>query len=222
VVSSKDSFKIYNYCRESKVYGKTGMTKWFKMAEEHVIYRFIEYHDFEDYSSGEIIKLIDYDKITDMIIGDILSNIDINQPTKIGIEGYSFASGPGDLIDLVTFSTLLRKKLYDKVSKDILVISPSTLKLESCKLTYPPIKKETGKRKKTVKLEYRNRIGMPGGKFIKSDMYLSIIENDNLVDYWANHCRSIRGDVGININKPYEDANDAYLLYQILKKQNPL
>lgn len=24
------------------------------------------------------------------------------------------------------------------------------------------------------------------------------------------------------INKPYEDANDAYLIYQVLKKENPL
>lgn len=24
------------------------------------------------------------------------------------------------------------------------------------------------------------------------------------------------------INKPYEDANDAYLIYQVMKKENPL
>lgn len=223
VVSSKDTFKIYNYCRESKVYGKTGMTKWFKFAEEHVTYRFIEYRDFKDYSEGELIKLKDYDKITDTIIEDILSNIDISQPTKIGIEGYSFSSGSGSsIIDLVTFSTLLRKKLYDKVSQDILVLSPSTLKLEACKLTYPPIRKESGKRKKTVKLEYRNKIGIPGGSFTKIDIYNSIIENNNYNDYWANHCKSIKDDMlsVANINKPYEDINDSFILFKYLSRDS--
>ena len=114
VVSSDDSFKIYNYCRESKVYGKKGITKWFKLAEEFVDYKFIEYREFEDYSEGELTKLKDYDKITDQIIDDILLNIDPTKETKIGIEGYNFGAQVGDLIDLVTFSTLLRKKLFIK------------------------------------------------------------------------------------------------------------
>jgi hypothetical protein len=44
-------------------------------------------------------------KITDTIIDDIL-HIDKSLPTKIGIEGYSFSSNAGAIIDLVTFSTL--------------------------------------------------------------------------------------------------------------------
>ena len=117
VVSSGDSFKIYNYCRESAAYGKTGLKKWYKMAEEHVTYKFISYREYKDYSEGELVKLKDYDKITDGMISDILSNIDNTKPTKIGIEGYSFGSQAGDLIDLVTFSTLLRKKLFDEISQ---------------------------------------------------------------------------------------------------------
>jgi len=41
VVSSGNTFKIYNYCRESKVMGKKGMTKWFKLAEQYVSYKYI-------------------------------------------------------------------------------------------------------------------------------------------------------------------------------------
>jgi hypothetical protein len=52
-----------------------------------------------------------------------MNNIDKSLPTKIGIEGYSFSSNAGAIIDLVTFSTLLRKKLFD-LSEDILVLSP--------------------------------------------------------------------------------------------------
>ena len=224
VVSSGESFKIYNYCRESKVFGKKGITKWYGLAEEFVEYKYIEYREFQDYSEGELVKLKDYDKITDSIIDDILINIDPNLETKIGIEGYNFGAQVGDLIDLVTFSTLLRKKLFDKVSEDIFVMSPSTLKLESCKLTYKPIIKEIGKKKITIKEEWRNNIGIPGGKFTKNDMALAIIENEELNDYWIKHCKIIRDDLKSvsTIQKPYEDVNDAYLIYQILRKVNNL
>jgi hypothetical protein len=220
VVSSGDTFKIYNYCRESKAFGKKGITKWFKSAEEFVNYKFIEYREFEDYSEGELTKLKDYDKITDQIISDILENIDESLDTKIGIEGYNFGAQVGDLIDLVTFSTLLRKKLFDLVSEDILVMSPSTLKLESCKLTYPPIRTEIGKKVIKIKEEFRNKIGIPGGKFTKNDMALAIIENNSLNDYWSKHCKFIKDELMSvsNIQKPYEDVNDAYLIYQILNK----
>lgn len=55
-------------------------------------------------------------------------------------------------------------------------------------------------------------------------MLLSIVDNTDLNDDWSNHCRSIKTELlGISVfPKPYEDCNDAYLIYQILKKQNPL
>jgi hypothetical protein len=149
-----------------------------------------------------------------------LSNIDTSKPTKIGIEGYSFSSTAGDIIDLVTFSTLLRKKLFDQISEDITVLSPSTLKLESCKLTYAPIVTETGKKKKTIKTEYRNTLGISGGKFTKTDMFMAIVENNEMSDFWTKHCKLVKSDVlGVaTIPKPYEDVNDAFLIYNFLKK----
>lgn len=224
VVTSGDTFKMFNYCRESSAFGKTGIKKWFKMAEQYVTYRFIEYREFEDYSEGELIKLKDYDRITDGIIKDILDNIDSTKPTKIGIEGYSFSSTAGDIIDLVTFSTLLRKKLFDKVSEDITVLSPSTLKLESCKLTYPPIIKEVGGKKPRQEFIWRNAIGISGGKFTKTEMFMSIVENKNWDDYWTKHCKLVKSDIlSIStIPKPYEDINDAVTIYKVLEKQNPL
>jgi len=219
VVSSGDTFKMYNYCRESSAFGKKGITKWFGMAEQHITYKFIEYRSFKDYSEGELIKLKDYDKISDMIITDIKENIDSNKPTKIGIEGYSFSSTAGDIIDLVTFSTILRKKLFDLISEDITILSPSTLKLESCKLTYPPI--NIGIKKE--KWVYRNNIGISGGSFTKREIFLTIIENNNWSDYWTKHCKLSKTDIlGIaKIPKPYEDVNDAFLIYKYLEKQNP-
>jgi hypothetical protein len=214
VVSSGDTFKMFNYCRESSVFGKTGMKKWFKLAEEYVTYKFIEHREFEDYSEGEITKLKDYDKITDDIIKDILDNINPSKTTKIGIEGYSFSSVDGAIIDLVTFSTLLRKKLFDRVSEDITVLSPSTLKLESCKLTYPPI--NIGIKKE--KWIYKNNVGISGGSFTKTDIFLSIVENPNWNDYWTKHCKSSKEDILSvkTIPKPYEDVNDSFIIFKYL------
>jgi hypothetical protein len=213
---------ITNYCRESKVMTKTGMSKWFKSAEQFCTYEYITYRNFDNYSDGEIIKLKDYDLITDNIIDDILSKIDLTEETYIGIEGYNFGAQVGDLIDLVTFSTLLRKKLYDRVSNNIIVYSPTSLKLESCKFTYPPILKEVGKKKKKIEVEYRNPIGIPGGKFTKNDMCLAIIDNTNVSnDKWFTYLKSIRNEImgAKNIPKPHEDINDAVFLYHILQKQ---
>ncbi len=208
--------KLFNYCKESHAATKNGLSKWFKMCEQYVAFRYIELREFSSYSEGELVKLKDYDKITDSIISDIESNINKQEQTKIAIEGFNFGSSVGDLVDLVAFSTLLRKKLYDYISKDITVMSPLTLKLESCKLTYPA--KDIGKKK--PKLEWRNNQGISGGNFTKREMFLSIIENQEIDDEWSNHLKSIKDEVLENktIKKPYEDINDSWLLYQIIKK----
>jgi hypothetical protein len=211
--------KIFNYCRESKVMLKSGMSKWFKSAEQYCTYRFISYREFSNYSDGELIKLKDYDQITEMIINDILENIKSNKESVVGIEGYNFGATVGDLIDLVTFSTLLRKKLFDRVSENIIVMSPSTLKLEACKLTYEPIVKEIGKKVKRIEYEWRNKLGISGGKFTKRDMALCIIENDKINHDWFRYLKSIKSELleVKDIQKPHEDINDAVLIYHVLK-----
>jgi len=207
--------KLFNYCRESDVMGKKGMYKWYKLAEELVTYRYISYREYKDYTNSEITKMMDYSYVVDQIIKDIQENINPTEKTLIGIEGFSYGSMVGDLVDLVTFSTLLRKELFDKISEDIIVVSPSTLKLESCKMTYTPV--NIGKTKE--KLKHMNNEGIAGGNFTKREMYISIIENSNWMDDWYKHCLLVRGDIleGKKIPKPYEDVNDSYLLYKILE-----
>ena len=208
--------KLYNYCREKDAMNKSGFSKWFKYCEDKVTFRFIEYRDSNSYSEGELIKLKDYDKITDSIIKDIEENIDKSLPTKIGIEGYSYSSDAGAIIDLVTFSTLLRKKLFDYISKDIQVFSPSTLKLESCKLTYPPINE--GKKKE--KWVYKNAYGISGGNLTKHGMFMCIVDNNDLNDDWSKLCKNMKEEImsANKVPKPFEDLNDSFLLYNILKK----
>jgi hypothetical protein len=209
--------KLFNYCRESDVYGKNGMSKWFKTCDHLVTYRYVTYEKSKNNSEQEIMKLCDYDQATDLIISDTLENIDQSKQTYIGIEGYSFSSQSGPLVDLVTFSTLLRKKLYDKITKNINILAPSSLKLESCKMTYPV--KDIGIKK--PKLIYQNNDEISGGSFKKNHMFLAITENKNLIDPWAEHLRSIQEEMleMATIKKPYEDVNDAFLLYQIMKNK---
>ena len=204
--------KLFNYCRESDATNKSGLSKWFKFTDGKLTLRYIKYRNYEDYSEGELVKLKDYDAITTQIINDIKDNIDETQPTKIGIEGYSYSSEVGYIIDLVTFSTLLRKKLYEHISKDITVMSPSTLKVEACKLTYPPINE--GKKKE--KWVYKNNDGVSAGSFTKHGMFLCIVENNELDDIWIKLCKSLKSDImsATKVPKPFEDVNDAYLLYQ--------
>ena len=210
--------KIFNYCREEEAaLKKGGLNKWFKLCEEYVQLRYVKYRNYDNYSDGELIKLKDYDKITDQIISDIINNIDKTLKTKVAIEGFSFGSSSANaLIDLVTFSTLLRKKLFDYVTEDITVLSPSTLKLESCKMTYTPI--DVGKKK--PKLEWRNKLGISGGNFTKTDIFLSMVENDDMLDNWSLLCKENK-DLILEkkmIPKPFEDINDAIFLYYFLKK----
>ena len=213
---------IINYCRESKVMLKNGMSKWFKSAEQYCTYRYINYRDFDNYSDGELTKLKDYDTITEIIIKDILDLINPDDESIIGIEGYNYGATVGDLVDLVTFSTLLRKKLFDRVSERIIVLSPSTLKLEACKLTYDPIIKEVGKKVKRIEYEYRNKLGISGGKFTKRDMAISIMDNNKIEDPWFKYLKSVRDEVLSvkDIQNPHEDINDAVLIYHILKSGN--
>lgn len=212
--------KILNYCRESDARTKTGYAKWYKMSEHLCDFKFIEYRKFKGYSEGEIVKLMDYDKITQQIVDDIIDRIDIKKESKVVIEGYNFGAQVGDLLDLVTFSTLLRKKIFDQITEDITIISPTQLKLASCKLTYPPFIQEIGVRKKRIKTTYRNYQGIAGGKFTKREMLFSIIENKEIDTDWFEHIRSIKDDITDrkSVPKPYEDINDAVLMYHITEK----
>lgn len=214
--------KIYNYCRESDATTKSGLSKWFKLSEPYCEYRYIQYTKFSSYTEGELTKIRDYDRITSQIINDLKSEIDPNLDTWVLSEGYNFGAQVGDLVDLVTFSTLLRKKIIDYVTPNLTILSPSSLKLETCKLTYKPIEKEVGKKKKRIELEWRNPLGVSGGKFTKVDMARAIIDDQTISHPWYNYLKSIQNDIlsQKDIKKPLEDVNDAILLYFIAKNGN--
>ncbi len=169
----------------------------------------------KEYSKNEILKIQYYNNISDKIVFEIVSNIDLNEKTYCQIEGYSFSKNTSSILDIVSLSTLIRSKLMVAIENiDMRIISPSTLKLETCKMVYKPI--NVGKKK--PKLEYRNNMNVSGGSFKKHDMYRSILDGkihnpiyDFLVEY--EHLLEMA-----KIPNPIEDIIDSIFACKILKK----
>lgn len=207
--------KIFNYSSKSNAWNKTDLKKWYKAFSKSIEYRFMEYTKYNTYEEEQLAKLSDFDILSDMIIKDILENINPNEETFVAIEGYSYSSSAGPIIDLVTVSTLIRYKILKSVTKKIMVISPSTLKQEACKMTYLPI--DIGK--KVQKLEWRNNEGISGGAFNKNHMYLALLENKEFTDIpYIINLREHKEELSkMDIPKPIEDTNDAFLLYHYMK-----
>ena len=201
--------KLFNYA--TKISGKTGLTKWYKMSEQFITYREIEYDKTSDtFTDSEVNKLLDYDRITNMIMEDIILNLIPDEPIKIGIEGYSYSSAAGPLIDLVTFGTILRNKLIS-IADEIKIFPPTRMKKFSCMMTYSMDEKKV----------WRNNDGLAGGSFTKFEMYKSITENTNLTDDYSNHLRAIQSDIfsGKKVPKPQEDVNDSWLCYLVMRDE---
>jgi hypothetical protein len=200
------------FTSESNAMTKTGkLNKWFEVCDGHVDFRFHTLPKGKtSFAVTEIKKFEVYDSITSDIISYIESIV-TPTPTKVYIEGYSFSSAAGPLIDLVTFGSLLRYKLYYTISHNITIIPPSELKLYAAKLSYPAVKEG----KKDV---WRNREGVAGGKFKKGEMYKALIENDSLKCEWVELLREHASDILAKtaVPKPIEDINDAKLMYEIV------
>lgn len=211
--------KKFIYTKHDYVYTKKeNMKKWFELCMNHISYNITDNIISKKYSDSEVDKLDCFNQITDNIVNDIKNNIDNNKPVIIGLEGYSHSSSAGPLIDLVTFSTLLRIKLFN-LYKNLVILAPSSLKLEAAKLAYNPIKKG----KKVIKYEWRNDDGISGGKFKKTEMCKSLIDNSDLADDpWVTFLKSNKDEIFLNKNipKPIEDINDAKILFEYMKKIN--
>lgn len=217
------------FVKEELALSKTGKpTKWFEATDD--LYE-LHLHTLSDglkltYTEGEVSKLCIYDGITYSIMKFIFQNIDVGLDSKVYIEGYSYSSAAGPLIDLVTFGGMLRLKLYTELTNDITIIAPTSLKLLAAQMTYPVIQK--GK-----KQEWRNNEGVSGGSFTKPDMYKALIENQNLQDPYMDMLRNFAVDIltvkpstrpskkvskkpkTASIPKPIEDLNDAKIMYEV-------
>lgn len=166
------------------------------------------------YSQQENVKIDLYIKICETIISDICSNVSNIKTTKVAIEGYSYSSSAGPLIDLVTFGSILRKMLRECGVSEIIVVPPQELKTKAASLVYAPVVKG-----KVVK--YVNKDGKSAGSFKKPDMMQCLLDDSTLIkDAWVDRLR-LNSDELLALKttpKPVEDVNDAKLLYEWLKR----
>lgn len=127
-----------------------------------------------DYSKNEILKIKHFDKVSLIVLEKCLNYIDINEKTYCQIEGYSFSKNTSSILDIVSLSTLIRSYLLKNIKDiDMTIISPSTLKLEACKMSYDPI--DVGVKK--PKYVYMNNEGVSGGSFKKPHMYKALLDS---------------------------------------------
>jgi len=213
-IKKSNKMILYNYTTKDKNY------KWVKTFNNDIVFRYINYTKYKTYSESEINKISEYDEICKCMFEDIIKNIDVNEPTYIGIEGYSYGSSVGYLVDLVCFSTLLRKYLLQIPNvKKIMVVAPKSLKTNICEIVYGFKIVEEGKRViKQVKKINTNKMGVKGGDFDKFDMLRCIIDGKIDSPIYNNlllHCETLLSMS--DIKKPIEDIVDAILLNKVVE-----
>lgn len=203
---------IFCICPEDVSKNKNGnYKKWFHLVsnECNILTFNTPFPKGISFTKKEILKLEKYDLISNMIVDTIKTEVSNISNSICIIEGFSYNSSAGHLIDLVTFSTLLRWKL-NELNIVLEIIPPASLKVATAKLAYQPI--DVGKKKQ--KLEWRNHSGKSGGKFQKPDMLQAILDSD-LDDDWYHFLHSNEKELKklTSIPKPIDDINDSYLLY---------
>lgn len=210
--------KKFIYASESTVNTKKGnMKEWFEVTSGLLTPRI--HQDIPtnlDHVDLEGFKLVHFRSIAERIASDVRDNLVVGEPTFLGIEGYSYSSAAGPLIDLVTLGTMIRLYVtYLVPSISLNIYPPTTLKQKAAQLTYQP--KATNKA--GTKFEWRNNDGVAGGSFKKHEIYKALTDNQNLNCDWVNFLRGTQDVImsAKNVPKPIEDMNDAKMLYEIIK-----
>lgn len=216
-LEKNNNIKLFNYST------KKDNNIWVKNTEHLINYRNItyDYQKEKDYSNSQILKLKEFDTTTDLIINDIIDNAGILDSIRIGIEGYSYGSNAGPLIDIVEFTALLKYKLLHKLNKytDIQIISPLTVKSECCKMTYEPRIELKGKKKIQEIIHLENKEGKQATKFDKWDMFHAFLDNKNINCDLKIWCQEYEEKITKNkeVPKPLDDIIDSYWIKEIIK-----
>ena len=217
ISSNKDDY-ILSYLNNNKV------SKWankISKIKNIKIFRIDDLVKKDVYSDLEIQKLIYYDNRSSIMLDEI-KNIIENNEVEINIEGYSYSSKSSSINDIIALSTLIRLKLLQSLNCKINIISPNSLKLETCKLCYglsevKRISKKTGNELKSD-FKYINKEGVAGGSFKKHEIYKSIIEK-NLKTLITDFLNDNIEMLSLNkIPSPIDDINDALLLSKIINR----
>jgi hypothetical protein len=179
-------------------------SKWTRLFEKFININFISYNTDGAYSECEIKKIRQYEAAAK----NIVTSINPSSGDSALIEGYAMRA-MGNIVDLVVFSTFLRKSLLD-AGCDLTVVSPMTLKYEFAKMIF-------GTDKKGVP---RNPAGLAGGKWQKKDMLdgLTLYEGKtDFIDGLISHKEELMSMK--NIPSPINDCVDAYALCLLRRNQ---
>ena len=166
----------------------------------------------DDYSKNEIVKLTDFIRISEQIVSKIISYLNPSLDTFCVIEGYSFSRNTSSILDIVSLSTLIKTSLLSKINNiTIEILSPLTLKLEACKMVYPPT--VIGSRKK--KLKWVNPQGISGGSFKKQHMFQAFLDlkpDNNLYKTLYHYSDLVNRE---KIPNPIEDIIDSFFAHSV-------
>ncbi len=200
----EDNDKEYYYNYNTKP-----INKWGKIISPICTHVNVYYSEHEEYSESEYHKVVDYTNSVGKMMNDFGDKI---PGSKIGMEGYSYASAAGPLIDLVTLGSALRHYTIVRNPHTISIKAPMTVKVETCRIAYNILSKKV----------YRNLDGIAGGSFTKHQMLESLIYYNEhktnksplykLLNPYADELLHLN-----KIPKPIEDIVDSYWVKEIVK-----
>ena len=207
---------LYNYTT------KKDNNIWIQDTSDFINYRYINYSykNIKDYSEREMKKFDEFEEVSNLIVNDIFDNVKLMDSISIAIEGFSFGSAAGPIIDLVELSTLIKHKIKSKIQGmvKIEIISPLTLKTFSCENVYKPIYITKGKRViKKIKV-IQNSNGKLGRDFDKKDMFNALIDSKlemNLIEHLKENKQIFLKNK--EQPKPLNDMMDSIFLKERIK-----
>jgi hypothetical protein len=141
----------------------------------------------KDSSEDQQIKIRNANRLSSLII-ETIGTENLKKVERINIEGFSYASKGNAFIDLITYNTFLKCKLYSIVGDRIYVIPPKTLK-----------KRYTG-----------------NGNATKCDMLRSYLgKNNNQLCTLIREVVTIKEEGEFTIPKPIDDLIDSIALAEL-------
>jgi hypothetical protein len=133
-----------------------------------------------NYMLNEVEKLVHFDTLSNVIVKSLLDNLKPDETNTVIVEGYSYSSNTNAILDIVTFSTLIRFKIFHMIPYlNLKIVSPASLKLSTGMRTYGAKPFLLGKKGQILKKEpsCTNNEGVVAGKFTKHEMYKALLDS---------------------------------------------
>jgi hypothetical protein len=208
VIEKNNKLFLYLYPRKTYVLsGGINNTKWENLITKVVDVKIFEKDPKIDNSLLSDIDL--YNRITEAIMNDIKIHLDDDVCYAI-IEGYSLNSVSSMRSNLIELGAHIRKGLFNIFYINLSIIPPIKAKQLFCKMVY----------NNRIKKVYKDLDGKTGTRFDKKDIMKAILFLDK-DDEWTKHLKDNKDIIlkNKNVPKPYDDINDAYMMYLLIKNK---